>query len=243
MAADETLELTNVAGPGIFKARFHGSPGKGTRATAQLEGKDLDEVIDKKRNIFAALAQGRNAQSDGVEAVIQVSAESPLFESLFNVHIGCGDDADVHGNDAATAKPGELLVLQNVEQFGLQAGRHFADFVEKNGAVVAKLKKTWLWSCCAGEGSGFIAKELTFKKFRRQCGAIDFEEGAVGSQRTRMEGTRGEFLANTRFAEEQHRNVNRSDSLDLVLKLGHSRTVGWGQFLERRKAIRRVRRD
>ena len=239
MAADETFEFTNVAGPGIFKARLHGSQGKGTRATAQLEGKYLDEVIDKKRNIFPALAQGRNAQSDGVEAVIQVSAESPLFQSLFNVHICCGDDADVHGDDAATAKPGELLVLQNVKQFGLQTRGHFPDLVEKNSAVVAKLKKARLWSCCAGEGSGLIAKELTFKELRRQCGAIDFEESTVGSQRKRMEGTRSEFLADTGFAEEQHRNVHGSDSLDLVLKLGHSGTAGWGQFLEGRNVIGR----
>ena len=48
--------------------------------------------------------------------------------------------AHVHGNGFLAAEPLQAFFLKHAQQFDLGAGRHVADFVQKNGAVIGLLK-------------------------------------------------------------------------------------------------------
>src|SRR4029077_10068208 len=97
--------------------------------------------------------------------------------------MGRGENAYVDLNDRATAETRELLVLQHVEKFCLQQGRHFADFVEKDCALVAEIEFTGLGVGCTSEGPGFVSKEFAFQQVSGNSRTIDLEECAMRPRR------------------------------------------------------------
>ncbi len=54
-----------------------------------------EEFLDEERDVFFAVAQGRDEEGDDVEAVEEVFAEVAAGDLLFEVLVGGGDDADV----------------------------------------------------------------------------------------------------------------------------------------------------
>ena len=54
-----------------------------------------EEFAGEERDVFLAVAQGRDVEGDDVEAVEEVFAEVAAGDLLFEVFVGGGDDADV----------------------------------------------------------------------------------------------------------------------------------------------------
>jgi hypothetical protein len=77
---------------------------------------------------------------------------------------------------SVTAEPGELAVLQDMEQLGLQRGRHLADFVEEDGAVVGELELARLGLQGAAEGAALEPEHLRLEQVARQRGAVDLHK-------------------------------------------------------------------
>ena len=65
----------------------------------------------KKRNIFFALAQGRQVHRDDVKAIEKIFTKLALLHSFTEVDVGCSNDADIDLNLVRTAELHELLVL------------------------------------------------------------------------------------------------------------------------------------
>src|SRR5271166_1828522 len=99
-------------------------------------------MFQQNRNLFLALAQRRQRHGESVEAVVKILAQSLVSQRFGNVDIGGGQDADIDFDYVTTAQARESLVLQNMEQLGLEQRGHFANFVEQNGAFVAKFELT-----------------------------------------------------------------------------------------------------
>src|SRR5216683_3265234 len=131
-------------------------------------------MLQQDRDFFPALAQRRNGQSERVQTVVQIFAQTLIGESFRNIDVGGGQDADVHLDHRAAAEAGELLVLQNVQQLGLQRRGHLADLVEQDSALVANLKFAGLGMIGAGESSSFVSEQFTFEQVCRNRGAIYF---------------------------------------------------------------------
>ena len=81
-----------------------------------------------------------------------------------------------------TAEPGELAILQDVQQLGLQRGRHLADLVQEDRAVVGELELAWLCLQGAAEGAALEPEHLRLEQVARQGGAVDLDKcpGAPG---------------------------------------------------------------
>src|SRR5262249_25395289 len=73
-----------------------------------------------------------------------------------------------------------------VQQLGLQAGRHFADFVEKNRALVAELKLARLRVCRTRKRARFVTEQFTFEEIGGDRRANYFSARAMRAPRERV---------------------------------------------------------
>ncbi len=175
------------------------------------------EVLDERRNVFAALAQRRHGQVNDVQPVEQVLAERALGDHVAQVAVGRGDDAHV---DAAHRAIGadllQLAGLQEPQQQALHAQRHLADFVEEDGAAVGHLELALLVAIGAGEAALHVAEELGLEQRFGQAGAVDGDHGAGGTRAPLMDRVRDELLADAALAGDQDLRIGARDALDLL---------------------------
>src|ERR1019366_8165592 len=144
-------------------------------------------------------------------------------ERFGNIDVGGGQDANVDLDQGAASQAGERLVLEDVQQLGLQPRRHFADFVQQDGALVANFELARLGVRGPGEGSRFVPKQFAFQQIGGYRRAVHFEEGAVGARREFVDQARQHFLAGTAFAEQKDGDVDIGDKRRLRANLLHRR--------------------
>ena len=115
------------------------------------------------------------------------------------------------------------LVLQDVQQLGLQTRRHFADFVKQDGAFVAKFELARLGVGGAGESSGFVPKQFAFQQIGGHRRAVHFEESAVGARGELVDQARQHFLAGTAFPQQKDGDFDVGDQRRLRTNFLHRR--------------------
>jgi hypothetical protein len=115
-------------------------------------------MFDERGDVFAALAQGRQAQGEDEDAVKEILAEFAVADLGFEVAV-CGDyDANIDVDGALAADALDFRFFEDAEEFGLHSERHVADFVEKDCAVLRLLELAEMASGGSGEGSFFVAE-------------------------------------------------------------------------------------
>src|SRR5690348_3319670 len=118
---------------------------------------------DQGHDVLGMILQRRRSDRKGAQALVEIFAELACLDALLQIAISGGNDADVEFDIALTTKALNALVLQEAEEFDLHGERQFADFIQKNRAVVGLLESTDPRRACgAGKGSAFVAEELVF---------------------------------------------------------------------------------
>lgn len=164
---DQVLELAHVARPGMLLELLHGLGAVKGRLAVGAPGLEFREPPDEQRDVFAPLAQGRQAQGHRVQAVEQVGAELFLQHRVLEVAVGGGDDPEIHLDGPAVAHPLKTLVLQNVQQFGLQMQRQFADLVQQQAAALGHLEASHPLTLGPGKGALGVAEQLALEQAGR----------------------------------------------------------------------------
>ncbi len=186
----------------------------------------VQEVLDQRRDVLAALAQRRHGQVDDVQAVEQVLAERALGDHVAQVAVRRGDDADVDASHRAVgADLLQLAGFQEPQQQALHAQRHLADFVEEDGAAVGHLELARLVAIGAGEAALDVAEQLRLEQRFGQAGAVDGDDGARGARAALVDGVGDELLADAALAGDKHLGVGTRDALDLLRELGNRRAA------------------
>src|SRR5215472_10802342 len=121
---------------------------------------------------------------------------------------GC-DQANVDLVCAVAAEPLEFLLLENAEQLRLKFQRYIADLVQKKGAFIGKFEASGFLRYCASKCSFFVAEQLTLKKPKRDCRAVQLHECLFAATAQLMDRTRNEFLAGSRLSMDQHTRIRR----------------------------------
>ena len=139
----------------------------GDRVLGQSLGLDTEllravrqEILGEQRNILGALAQIGQAQTDHVQAVVQILPEAAVAHALVEILVRGSDDAHVRLQLLVTADAIERTVGQHAQQARLQLGRHVADLVEEEGAAFGLLEAAASLLLGAGEGAALVAEEL-----------------------------------------------------------------------------------
>ena len=129
-----------------------------------------------ERDLVAPLAQRRHRRFDDLEPVVEVLAELAAQHHRLEIAVGGRDHAHVDVDLLVAAKLGELGVLQDVQQLGLQRRLHLADLVEEDRAGVRLLELADARRRGAGEGALLVAEQLALEQLRRQRGAVHLHE-------------------------------------------------------------------
>src|SRR5580704_2766278 len=93
-----------------------------------------------------------------IEAIEQILAKSIFEHGLFQISVRGSYNADLNMHGLPAAETPEFLVLQNLQQLGLETQIHVADFIQEERAAVGQLENTRLALIGSGESAAFIAK-------------------------------------------------------------------------------------
>ena len=211
---DRALKFANVTRPVVsIQNRFRFWRDR-VDVLAQFGIADFDEMIQQRGDVFATLAESRQADRETVEAIEQVLSEFVLGHHRDEVLIGSGDDADVGLDRRVAADALELLLLEQSQCLGLSCGAHVADLVEEDRAAVDLLELADVTLIRAGEGSFFVTEEFAFEQRFGQRRTVDGKKRFLAALAVVIDGSRDQFFAGAAFAEDQHRGVLRGDSAD-----------------------------
>ena len=123
----------------------------------------------------------------------------------------------------AAAQTGELAVLQNLQQLGLQRRRHLADFVQQQRAFVAQLEFARLGFVGAGKRARLVTKQLALQQFAGHRRAVDLQEGAMRAIGILVDQMRQNFFAGAAFAQQQDREIEARHLHRMSAQLPHLR--------------------
>src|SRR6267154_5241614 len=200
---DDVLELPNVPWPVVRLEERQRGPADLPDALAGFRGKPLDQIFDQERDVFGTLAERRDVDRKDVEPVKQILPECSCGNRFRQVAVGRRQEADVHVNRVAVAHALDLVILKDAEQGDLGFRRQIADFVEENRATVGGFESPQTSLQRARERALLVAKELRRDERRRDGCAVYPNEGASGSMRFPMNGSRDQFLAATGVARDE----------------------------------------
>ena len=119
-------------------------------------------------------------------------------------------DSNVDGNRVAASDALELALLQHAQQRELGLGRHLADLIEEDRALVRQLEAPAALLHRARERRLLVAEELRARSASARIGgAVHAHERAVRSPRMPVDRARNQFLAGAGLAQDQHGGIRR----------------------------------
>ncbi len=93
-ALDRVLQLAHVPGKRIRRQRLP-RPRADRRRRAPRRRRARQKMLDQERQVFAPLAQRRDAQIDPVQSIIQVLPKAPVGDAMLQVLVRRRHDAHV----------------------------------------------------------------------------------------------------------------------------------------------------
>ena len=134
-ALDDVLQLAHVALPGISHERAQSVAIDTAHPAGELPVELAHEMIRQRWDVLPMLPKRRQRDMDDVQAVEEITAESPRLNLLGEIPVGARDDADVDPEGLGAADRPHLFLLDHAQQLHLQMQRHLADLIEKDRAV------------------------------------------------------------------------------------------------------------
>ena len=111
------------------------------------------------------------------------------------------------------AEPGELAVLQNLQELGLELGAHLPDLVEEHGAATGDLELARLARRCACEGAALVAEQLALEQLLGQGRAVHLDEALRAPRGQLVHRARHDLLADATLTVDQNGHSGVADLL------------------------------
>ncbi len=111
----------------------------------------IEEKIDQKGDVLAALAQRRHVQLEHAQAVIEVFAKPFLTDVFLQILVRGRDHAHINFHFVGRAHWQKWMAFQNPQQLGLPFERELADFIQKKRSQVGLLKEARVVAVGPGE--------------------------------------------------------------------------------------------
>lgn len=157
--------------------------------------------------LVTAFAYRRQRDLQAIEAVIQVLAETALFNPFQQVTVRSADDAHVHRLRLSPDRH-HLALLQHPQQSGLQGKRHIADLVQQQGAAVGLQQlAAHALLARAGKTAAAVPEKLTLDQAFRDRRAVDGDERLAAPLTGLMHSLGEGFLATAGLAAQQQWHI------------------------------------
>ncbi len=166
-------------------------------------------AIREQQGIAATLAQRQHNQ--------RIHRQPPPTAHLLGqIAVGRDDQAHIDLVFAVRADALQLAVLQHAQELGLHGERQLADFVQKERAAIGEFEFAAPVGKRARDRAAHVPEQLAFDECIRQRRAVQADERLVGARRRRVYLAGDEFLADARFARDEHGQIARCDDGDVV---------------------------
>ena len=170
---ERVFQLADVAGPIVGQDHFLGFWSQRLRPFGALGGDVGEEFFDEDRNIVAAIAQRGQMNVDDVEPVVEIGAEAPALDVVFQIAVRRRHDAHVHRNGFGAADGDRFALLQHAEQLHLGRRRHLADFIEEERAAAGGREQSLLVADRARERALHVTEQLRLEQALGQRAAVE----------------------------------------------------------------------
>ena len=168
-------QLAYIARPSML---FEGLKSTGREALAgSIGAKAREEMARQRRQIVEAFAQCGNLKREDGEAVVEVETEGAVDDTLLEVAVGGGEDADVDPRDLVVSDALNLAALEEAEELGLNRERELSNLVQEERAAVRGLNAAGAGLHGSREGAAGVSEELGFEKGFGDGGAVEHREG------------------------------------------------------------------
>ena len=176
-------------------------------------------MVNQDRQILGPLAQRRDAQCHGVDAVQEVVTKAALVHEFLDVLVRGSDNTDVGLKCARAADGAVLATIQEAQQTHLHRTRHLAELIQKERAFFCGGDESGLCSSRTGKRTFFVAEEFALQQFPAHRSAVYGQKRSAGPPAEVMEQSRGDFFARAGFSLNEDRRVGGCDLGDLGLEL------------------------
>ena len=122
------------------------SGGQAQPAPAQVVREPGEQLAREHRDVLGPLAKRRHAQRDRADPEVEVAPELLLLHELGQALVRRGHELHVDLAVAHVAQAAEALLLEHLQQLGLDLRVEVADLVEEHDAAVGHLEQALLAS-------------------------------------------------------------------------------------------------
>jgi hypothetical protein len=92
------------------------------------------------------------------QPVVEILAKDPLLYTFFKISMRSSENPHVNPARDSGSDALNLPIGENSKELCLRGGRHFGNFIEKNGSLVRRFEKSWARPVGPGERAAFVAK-------------------------------------------------------------------------------------
>ncbi len=205
---DDVFELAHVAGPAVAAHGLKCSGGEVDFGDGVAFGEIGGEFLGQKADVAAALAQRRDVDLHGREAVEEVFAEASFGDGAQEVDVRCGDDADVGAFHRRRAHAEVFARFEHAQKARLRRQGQLGHFVEENRASVGFFEVAPARVDGTGEGAFFVAEKLGVDGAFGDGAAVDGYVFGVFARAVGVDYLREKLFARAAFARDEDREVD-----------------------------------
>src|SRR5947209_4613371 len=173
------IQFAHVAGPGMLVKSFERRGIESGDVFAVTLRVAVKEMVRQKIDVFAAVAQRRQVNLNGIQTEEQVLTKAPGSRFRIDVGIGCRQDPHVHAACGRGANTLKISRFQDAQELRLQVQRNVGNFVQKQCAAVGKLESPHAIGARIGERAFHVPKELALKTPSESPPALTVTMGLV----------------------------------------------------------------
>ena len=156
----QVLQLAHVAGPIVLlqKSQKAGAAGEGLVVLPAEAGQEL---VGHGDDVLLPLPQGGDVDADDVQPVEEIGPEQTALHRLLQIAVGGNDQPEVQLDLLGAGEALNGLLLNQLQELGLDMGGQLADLIQEQRAVVGQLDLADLAGGGGpGEGALLIAEQL-----------------------------------------------------------------------------------
>ncbi|MNF63646.1 hypothetical protein D3C84_453540 [compost metagenome] len=165
------------------------------------------QPLGQRQDVGRPLAQRLPGQREDRQAIVEVFTKAPRRHLAGQVAVAGGQHANIQADRLAPTDPLHFTLLQHAQQLGLQALRHFGNFIEQNGAALGQLELARRAGDGAGEGTLLMAEQRGLEHVVGNRRAVDGNEGFRRPWRLLVNESCQHLLAGAGLAGDQHRRI------------------------------------
>src|ERR1700736_4106277 len=110
--------------------------------------------------VLLAVSKRRKNHLNDFQPIVQVEPEFTFLNCFGKLSVGSRHNPHIHLDIPNASQTPESLLLQDPQQLDLERERHFADFIQEDGATGSDLQNSRLGSAGIGKRAFLVSEKL-----------------------------------------------------------------------------------